>query len=148
LRSLSLDGNVTYTKSEITSNFETLTPIGQPTNLQGQTFELTPTWAAAGSATYDIPLSAAVNGFLSIDETYQTQSHGGYGYDPIFRIDPYALTDANIGVHETADRWRAQLWVRNAFDKYYWTNANYLGEYTYRFTGRPRTVGVSFSYRY
>jgi iron complex outermembrane receptor protein len=148
LRSLSVDGNVTYTKSEITSSFATLTPIGRPTNLQGQTFELTPTWAAAASATYDVPLSAAVNGFLSIDETYQTQSHGGYGYDPIFRIDPYALTDANMGVHETADRWRAQLWVRNAFDKYYWTNANYLGEFTYRFTGRPRTVGVSFSYRY
>jgi iron complex outermembrane recepter protein len=147
-RSLTLDGNATYTKSEITSNFETLTPLGQSTNLQGQSFELTPTWAAAAGATYDTPLSASMNGFVSIDETYQSASHGGYGDDPIFRIDPYALMDANLGVRETTDRWRAELWVRNALDKYYWTNANYLAEYTYRFAGRPRTVGISFHFRY
>jgi iron complex outermembrane recepter protein len=148
IRMLSLDGNVTYTKSEITSSFDTLTPTGQLTNLQGQTFELTPKWAAAASATYDAPLSGSLIGFVSLDGTYQSSTHGGYGNDPAFVISSYALMDANLGVHDLTDSWRAELWVRNAFDKYYWTNANYLAEYTYRFAGRPRTFGVSLHYRY
>jgi iron complex outermembrane receptor protein len=148
VRGLTLSGNLAYTDSKIKSDFPSLTPIGTPTNLKGQTFELTPKWAAGASATYDAPVTATLNGFIGVDYTYQSRTHGGYGGLPIFSIDAYSLIDLRAGVRDSDDKWRAQLWVRNLTDKYYWTNANYLGEFSYRVTGRPRTFGVTFGYKY
>lgn len=145
---LTLSGDLTYTDSEIDSDFPSLTPIGIPINLKGESFELTPKWAFGTSATYDWPISAKIRGFVGIDYTYQSRTHGGYGGLEIFTIDPYSLVDLRAGVRDRDDKWRAQVWVRNLTDKYYWTNANYLGEFSYRVTGRPRTYGVTLGYRY
>lgn len=148
IRQLTFDANVTYAKTKITSDFDSLNPVALPTNLQGQTFELTPEWAAGANLTYDFPLSGSKSGFASVYQSFQSNTHGGYGNDPTYKIDSYALTDLVVGVRDSGDHWRAQLWGRNVFDTYYWTNANYLGEFAYRYAGRPRTYGVSFSYRY
>lgn len=145
---LTMEGNVTYSDSKVKSNFPSLTPIGGSANLQGETFELTPKWAASGSINYDAPIGTTINGFAGLDVNYQSRTHAGYGNDPLFTIDPYTLVDARVGIRDRSDKWRGQLWVRNLTDKYYWTNANYLGEFTYRQTGRPRTFGFSVSYRY
>ena len=147
-RGLSLQGNVTYANSKILSNFPSLSPIGVPINLQGETFELTPKWSGNASVDYDRSLSERLNGFVGIEMNFQSRQHGGYGGDPLFTIDPYTLLDLRAGIRDPQDKWRAQLWIRNLTDKYYWTNANYLGEFTYRQTGMPRTYGVSVSYRY
>ena len=145
---LTLEGNLTYSDSKVKSDFPSLTPIGVATNLKGESFELTPKWAANASVNYDAPISDTINGFAGVDVNYQGRTHAGYGGDPLFTIDPYTLIDLRIGIHARDDAWRGQLWIRNLTDKYYWTNANYLGEFTYRQTGRPRTYGVSVSYRF
>jgi len=148
MRGLSLNGNITYTDSRIRSFFPSLTPLATPTNLQGQSFELTPKWAFQTGVTLDQPMNERINGYIGIDLSYQSRTHGGYGGIREFTIDPYTLVDARVGVRDGEDRWRVQLWVRNLTDAYYWTNANYLGEFSYRQAGRPRTWGISASVRY
>ena len=147
-RGLTLEANLTYADSKIQSSYAGLTPIGAPINLKGESFELTPKWAASGTIGYDTPVSDNVNAFAGVDINYTSRQHGGYGGDPLFTIDPYTLIDLRIGLRNHDDKWRGQLWVRNLTDKYYWTNANYLAEFTYRQTGRPRTYGFTVSYRY
>ena len=50
-----------------------------------------------------------------------------------------------IRVLEFADADRADVQRR---DQDYLTNANYLGEFAYRLTGRPRTYGISAGIRF
>ena len=47
-----------------------------------------------------------------------------------------------------AGPWRAQLWARNLFDKWYWTSAQHVNDVLLHYTGMPRTYGLSFSYRF
>ena len=145
---LNLQANVTYANSKVQSDFPSLSPIGEAINLQGDSFELTPKWSGNASVDYDTSVSSNLNGFAGVDVNFQGRQHGGYGNNPLFVIDPYTLVDLRVGVRSANNAWRAQAWVRNLTDQYYWTNANYLGEFTYRQNGMPRTYGVSFSYRY
>lgn len=148
LEGLKLDANLSIQDSKIKSDFAGLTPIGTPTNLKGESFEFTPKLAMSGGFTYDRPVSDGINGFFGMNATHQSKSHAGYGGLPLFRIDAYTLVDARLGARDADDRWNAQLWVRNLFNQYYITNANYLGEFAYRLAGRPRTYGVSLGYRF
>ena len=65
--------------------------------------------------------------------------------DPL-KVPGYALVDLRLGVE--AGPWRAQLWARNLFDKWYWTSAQHVNDVLLRFTGMPRTYGLSVSYRF
>ena len=144
----SVNLNAAYTDSKIQSDFLSLTPIGTPTQLKGQEFELTPKWAFGLNVLQEFEISPALRGFGGVDYLYQTKSQGGYGNLPIFEIDSYGLLDVQAGLKSPDDNWRIAAWVRNLTDEYYWTNANYLGEFSYRVTGRPRTYGISVSKRF
>ncbi len=65
--------------------------------------------------------------------------------DPL-TIPSYALVDLRAGVEGGA--WTAQAWVRNAADKHYWTSSLHVNDVLLRYTGMPRTFGVTVSYRY
>lgn len=145
---LKLDFSITHTDSSIDSSFAGLTPVGTPVNLEGETFEFTPKWAASGGFSYEFPLAGrASTGFFGLNGTYQSDSHAGYGDLSIFELPAYGLLDARLGAQSSDGRWTVQLWGRNLLDRYYVTNANYLGEFAYRLAGRPRTYGVSVSFR-
>lgn len=140
-----LNINGAYTDSKIRSDFLSLTPIGTTTQLKGQSFELTPKWAFGLSFMQEVDINSALQGFGGVDYSYQSKTQGGYGNLPIFKIDSYGLLDLQAGLKAPDDNWRVAAWVRNLTDEYYWTNSNYLGEFSYRVTGKPRTYGISIS---
>nr|WP_087573081.1 TonB-dependent receptor [Sphingomonas sp. CDS-1] len=76
---LTFEVNVTYADSKVQSDYPGLTPTGAPINLKGESFELTPKWAASGTIAYDTPVSDKVNAFAGVDVNYQSRQHGGYG---------------------------------------------------------------------
>jgi outer membrane receptor protein involved in Fe transport len=41
--------------------------------------------------------------------------------------------------------WQAQIWGRNITDEYYWTQAQSTNDTLMRWTGMPRTYGISIS---
>lgn len=145
---LRFEASVTHSDSNIDSSFAGLTPVGTPANLEGETFEFTPKWAASGGLSYEMPLARpAVTAFAGVSGTYQSRSHAGYGGLPIFKLPAYGLVDARLGARSSDQRWAVQVWVHNLFDRYYLTNANYLGDFAYRLAGRPRTYGISVRVR-
>jgi len=145
---LRFGANLAYTDSEIKSDFAGLTPIGTPINLKGETFEFTPKWALGANFEYEKPIGESLNGFFSMDASYQSDTHAGYGGLDTFKIDSYTLVNARLGVRPPGEKWHAQLWARNIFDEYYITNANYLGEYAYRLAGKPATYGVAVGMKF
>ena len=148
MRGLNLQGQVTYANSKILSHFDNLSPVGDPVDFHGESFELTPEWSANASAEYAWSFTSTVDAFVGTDLNYEGRQHGGYGYNPLFAIAPYALLDARAGIRSPDGKWHAQLWVRNLTNKYYWTNANFLSEFAYRQTGMPRTYGISTGFKF
>jgi outer membrane receptor protein involved in Fe transport len=60
----------------------------------------------------------------------------------------YGLVNARVGVNGVHDRWRAQLWVRNLTNTYYWTAVSSNANVVVRFPGQPRTYGASLTYKF
>ena len=54
----------------------------------------------------------------------------------------------SLGVHRLDDRWRAQLWVRNLTNTYYWTAVSSNANVVVRFPGQPRTYGASLTFAF
>ncbi|WP_293681989.1 TonB-dependent receptor, partial [uncultured Phenylobacterium sp.] len=65
--------------------------------------------------------------------------------DPL-KLKGYALVDLRAGVDGGA--WTAQAWMRNATNKHYWTSAVHVNDVLLRYTGMPRTYGVTLTYRF
>ncbi len=56
--------------------------------------------------------------------------------------------NGSLGIHSLDDRWRAQLWVRNLTNTYYWSAVSSNANVVVRFPGQPRTFGASLTFAY
>ena len=46
------------------------------------------------------------------------------------------------------ERWFAEIWGRNVTNSYYWNDATYVTDSSYRRTGLPATFGLRLGYRF
>ena len=61
-------------------------------------------------------------------------------------INERLLIDLRAGVE--TENWRVWAWARNVTDKYYWNQVAHVNDVLLRYTGMPRTLGLSVSYRF
>lgn len=149
VRSLSLSGGATYVNSRILGVFNNFTALNRPKDLGGESFPLTPRWQLTGDAQYDVPLSSSVIGFVGAGATYQSATNAAVGAEPLLAMKAYTLVDLRAGIHDVDDRWRLSGFVRNVGNAYYLTNVVAPSVDTViRYAGRPRTYGLTLSYRY
>jgi outer membrane receptor protein involved in Fe transport len=59
------------------------------------------------------------------------------------RINSRTLIDIRAGMD--FGEWQAQIWGRNITDEYYWTQSQSTNDTVMRWTGMPRTYGISLS---
>jgi outer membrane receptor protein involved in Fe transport len=138
----------TYVNSRLGDGFENYNSFGQLLGFGGEAFPYTPEWQANVDAEYEAPLTDTINGFVGGTMVYQAKSNGAFGEYPEFVIDAYTTFDARLGISSGDDSWRLQVWARNLTDKYYWTAAYRSNDSINRFSGQPRTFGVTLSHRY
>lgn len=123
----------------------------------GARFPYSPEWSMAGSLSYNQPVSQSLNLDATISATYQSRSSSRFiGADAntpaqnlddrLFDIPSYALVDANIGIG--TDGWRASLWVRNLFNKFYLTATDTGTDTAFRYVGMPRTYGAQVKFNF
>lgn len=62
-------------------------------------------------------------------------------------INERALLDARLGVESADGRRWLWAWGRNITDEHYWNQTQHVNDVLLRFTGMPRTYGVSLSVR-
>jgi len=172
-RNLRLGASVTYLNSEVKGNFVTPTAYGNSCtsdgnpaqcNVSGTDLPFTPEISYAANIDYRIPMKSGDEIFMGMslrgqDKSYSTlygehiefrtlpeDGHNQSIRQP-FKIPSYITTDARIGYEFAGGRASVMLWGKNIFDEYYVTNANHFLDASVRFTGQPRTFGITVSYR-
>jgi outer membrane receptor protein involved in Fe transport len=146
---LVLNTGATYVGSKIRGDFTNFTPLGTEKIMAGEAFPLTPKWQLTGDAQYDFPVNENFNAFLGASATYQSSTNAALGEEPLFDVKSYTLVDLRFGVHAQDDAWRISGFVRNLGNTYYWNNVAFNGpDAAMRYAGRPRTYGVTGTFRF
>ena len=76
------------------------------------------------------------------------RANGGFGENPVYRIQGYSLLDLRAGVEGDGGKWQLGVWGRNVTDQYYWTTATRASDTGIRYAGLSATYGINFAYRY
>lgn len=148
VRGLTINANGSYIESKILGSFINYNSFGALEEFGGEPFPNTPKWQFTAGADYEWPLLGRWNGFAAIDVTHKSASNTELGEEPLLVTRAYTLVDLRAGIESDDGAWRGTVWVKNVGDTYYWTGADIDGDVAVRYTGMPRTFGVSLSYRF
>lgn len=150
---LELSGSGVYIDSEILQ-YIGYTVVGTtPQDLSGSPFNFTPKWSLNGNINYEMPISSSLNGFAGVNVAYRSSTSAvfsppGTASLSEFDIPKYTLVDGQIGVKSADGKWKAFLWGKNIFDKYYITNVIRATDVIIRYPGMPATYGITASFKY
>lgn len=145
---LTLGASGTYIDTKVIGNFNNFDIIGQPINLAGEAFPYTPKWQLMFNGQYDWQFNSGLDGFVIANVRYNSSTVGGFGGDPLLKIDPYTIVDGQIGVESQDKKWRVALFGDNIFNKYYWNNVAKINDTVRRLAGKPRIFGIRASMRF
>jgi iron complex outermembrane recepter protein len=143
---LSLMPVVSYASTRIGGNFTQYNDLAQLQNFNGEKFPGVPELQANIDAQYDWQLSDKIAAFVGANVTYQGQSNSLLGDFPIADVPDYTLVDLRAGIETGA--FRFQVWGKNVFDKYYYTQAAHSLDVYTRYAGMPATYGLTLSFKY
>lgn len=140
--------------------------VDGPEDFSGDPIPFTPEWTYSLDADYRIPLDDGAEISMGINVSGQSESDAAFGgsrlsYTPsqiakgadaitpkINLMDSYAIWGARIGYESADGHWKAMLWGKNLTDEYYVTNVVASSDSTSRYTGRPRTYGITVGYNF
>lgn len=142
-----------------------LNVLGANDNFRGEPLPFTPKWSGSLGVDYRARMANGGTPFIGFNVTARSDSDAALGgsrltfpassatilkpgVEYIYKIDGYATVDGRIGYEAPDDRWRVSLWVKNAFNKYYWTNVIPSSDSSARFAGRPATYGVTLGFKF
>lgn len=112
-----VDAALAYVDTEYTRyEFNFVQRIVGFSNMQGNSTPRVPKWSGNISTTYEFPIRGDMTGFIRGDvnylgEVFTDETNLAY-------LDGYFLTNVRAGID--ADRWRAELFVKNLFDEDAW----------------------------
>lgn len=145
----------TYVNSKI-QEYVGLNALGQDNqNFSGQRFPYAPEWTLMGDTEYEWTAGDGFTAFAGVSANYRSRADAvidptASGQIPefLYTIRPYTLVDMRAGIEDVDKIWKFQIWGRNVFNQYYWTNTFQSLDTVYRQAGRPATYGFTFSLRY
>jgi hypothetical protein len=124
----------------------------------GETLGQTP-WTLFGFSEYSFPIAAGTNGYVRVQEKYKSRNHYLFGeqnasplnyyYDPDFRPND-AINQLDLRAGLTFSGFDVSLFVANATnrDPELYVRDQPGSPLTTYSTIRPRTVGLTATYRY
>lgn len=148
VRGVRINFGGTYIDSKIKGDFLNITSYGDAGNFGGEPFPYTPKYQLSSDFEYRWSVGQRLEAWLGANVAYQGKTNAAFGQLPVLAIDAYTLVDFRAGISSEQGKWSASAFLRNAFDEYYWSNATKILDTTVRYAGRPRTFGLSLSYRY
>lgn len=143
---LDISGAVSYVKSEITGSFPGIDVDGNSVDFAGGPFPNTPEWQLSADIGYSWPIASGLSGFVGLGVNHRTSTNAELGEVSRLTIDGYSLVDLRAGLESNDGRWRVSAWVRNLTDQYFYTNASSTIDSLVRYTGAPRTYGITLTY--
>jgi iron complex outermembrane receptor protein len=153
---LSLSASGTYLDSRVSEKFINYNPfINTPLNLEGEAFPNTPKWSFGLGSRYEWDVSGRYSAYVGMDARYQSKTQGAFGADssiqegfPSLLIKGYGVLDLQAGLESDDGHWRFGVFVNNATNTYYWTQAIRNSDNVVRYAGLPATYGVKVGYKY
>lgn len=154
---LSIYGAMAYTDAKLIEFPATACPLelsNQNTcNLSGYPIAGIPKWSASFGGEFKQPVTvfdAPSEAYLGFDYSYRSEVNNG-GYSAATLLDPLNLVNARLGIRAANRRMDASLWVKNLFDKQYFSDvavgAGNTGLLTAQL-GDPRTYGVTMRFHF
>jgi outer membrane receptor protein involved in Fe transport len=158
---LTINGAVSYLNSRVTESFPNFNNYGRPLDFKGLKFPYTPEWSGSMGIEYRWPGYDGRDIFIGADVTAQTKSVSSFGGenpqalgvpgyisgDPSFNIPAYGFVNARAGI-DLSDQWTLQVWGKNLFNKFYYTDLVLQNDTLGRRTGAPQTYGLTARFRY
>lgn len=151
---LSIGASGTYIDSKI-RRYIGQTVDGVLQDQAGSPFNFTPKWSLNGDVNYKHPVGDSLDAFIGMNVAYRSKTSAVFtpptgpqtGLQP-FKIDSYTLVDGQLGVEAADSSWKAFIWGKNVFNKYYWTNVVRVSDVIVRFPGMPATFGGTVAFKF
>lgn len=140
---LRVRAGATYVDSSVDASYPTVDADANPVDIQGESFPNTPEWQGVGDVEYTFPLQANLEGYVGGSFSYRSEAQSAFGENPTYVIDAYILVDLRAGLASNDGRWSLEVWGRNVFDEYYWTNVYHAVDAISQAPGLPATYGVT-----
>ena len=148
VKGLTLRSALTYTDSEIKGTFRGFDVFGNNVSLSGNPFNLSPKWISVSDAEYQVPLSERLDGFFGGTYTYNSKTYADLADSAPLEIRSFGLIDLRAGVSSRQGKWEAMAFVRNVGNVYTWSYVHTGGDSILRYPNKPRTYGVTVSFKY
>ncbi|WJT00952.1 TonB-dependent receptor [Novosphingobium humi] len=122
----------------------TTVPATSFMNNTGRTLPNSPKFTFSVNASYDVPVSASMTGFIRANYNYRSSVNFSANGDPLTAQRGYGIAGGQIGIRDADGRWSAAVFARNLFNTKFVTAISNNGSYqTAWLTSQAmRTVGV------
>jgi|TARA_B110000261_G_scaffold59571_2_gene70133 iron complex outermembrane receptor protein len=124
------------------------TTVGEPQDFSGTVVPFSPENQANIGGTYEWPVGSNMVALFGIDYMARSSTSAIIGGSSVYGIDSYEMLNVRAGVRSSDMSWSVMVWGKNVTDEYYWNNVTSFYDTVARYTGMPRTVGVSLSYNF
>lgn len=142
---VSLGGS--YLQSQVI-RYEGVDSHGQPEDFKGNELAYTPPWSAMALINYEKPLTNTFGVNVGVDGHYQSKAYGELTDDPTFIQHEYYVLNAHLGLKTLDNQWALTAFVKNLTNEVYYVSLYRLSDDGVRYTGMPRTVGVTLAWNY
>ena len=152
MHGLTLSGAASWNSSSQTNspyligvNGQPITSVRNPYGAPGSPLSQSPPFQANLRARYEF-MVADYHAFCQLGGVHQAHSYSAVGYIANYDLPAYTTYDASLGI--ARDAWMVQLYGQNVTDARYVT---YIGDGQFvqtNFVGRPRTMGLKYSYKF
>ncbi len=165
-KNFSLIAAVTYLDSQF-DNFPNAEGPSGPIRLTDRPLRDAPMWSGSLVARYDRPISDTLRIFAQGDMFYRSKVFTDQNLDPLQVQGEYTKYNARLGIGRIQDGWSLEVWGRNLTNEITFGRAGApvfgavtnvlplagqpsfpVGAARIKFTGEPRTYGVSLGYRF
>ncbi len=147
-----------YTDAKLTADY--VSPIGTLIQVDGSTLPGAPENTLNASLDWHVPVMGDKTFIAHVDGYYQSQTINALSMSPAFNVDLDSFQIWGTAFTLAADKWSASLWVKNIFNEdgitgvftelYMGTapGVGYYGNGAKELISLPRTLGLSFNYKF
>jgi iron complex outermembrane receptor protein len=158
---LNLGASITYVESKV-QRYTGTNVLGIQQDFAGSSIPFSPKWQAQFSGEYRWDVGE-VKPFVGADLNLRSSTIAYIGGSdltippsPVNSMAPGVTRPFAIKGYETVDlrvgaewgQWKAMVWGKNVFDKYYWQNVISAFDTVYRLAGRPASYGITVGYKF
>ncbi len=146
-RSFTAIASATLLQTEV-QGYMGIDAAGQPADFDGAEFLYSPEASGAITLLYERDLTQSLGLSAHVNSRYQTESFANLEASDDYAIDAFTVVNAGISIHSLDHTWDLSLWGNNLTDEYYWLTVTQNANTVFRFPGKTRTFGATFTYRF